>query len=305
MNMKYTKQINTFMAFALILGAVTFFAPQARAEGSIMSSGQNAYDSRIMSTGSTGAIIPDLYAPRPQNPVIVYQPAPTVAPTVVYQPAPTTVVYTQPATTQSTTNNNVLGTTIHSPKVNGIKTTTNTVATTASSNVPGICPSDTVNYTLNYANTTTGTITNAIMIVSMPAEIDYVSSTAQANYNNRNRTVTIFIGTLEKGQSGIVYLQGTANRATSGTSTISTRVDFTFNKADGTNATTTNFVIHSGTNCGNALAGSAIGAGFLPTSFGGWLLLAIILCAVIFIVQKFFGKKEGHAHGGTMEHHAH
>lgn len=303
MNMKYTKQINMFMAFALILGAVTFFAPQASAEGSIMSSGQNAYDPRIMSTGSTGAIIPTMSTSYPQNPVIVYQ-QPAVTPTIVYQPAPTTVVYTQP-TTQ--TNTSVLGTnTVHAPVVNGIKTTPKaTIETTASSDVPGICPSDTVNYTLNYANTTTGTITNAMMIVSMPAEIDYASSTAQANYNERSRTVTIFIGTLEKGQSGIVYLQGTANRATNGTNTISTRVDFTFNKADGTNATTTNFVIHSGTNCGNALAGSAIGAGFLPTSFGGWLLLAVILCAVIFIVRKFFGKEEGHAHGGMMEHPVH
>jgi len=242
----------------------------------------------------------------------VYQQTPAIAPTIVYQPVQPTVVYTQPTTvvTQPVVNQTpttvVQGTRIKAPVVNSISSTTKTVAPiSANSSVPGICPSDTVNYTLNYANTTTGTISNAMMVVTMPNEIDYVSSTASANYNAQTKTVTIFIGTLTKGQSGVVYLQGTANRFTSGTSTISTRADFTFTKADGTNATTTNYVIHSGTNCGNALGANALGSGFLPTSFGGWLLLAVILCAVIFILQKFFRKESGHAHGGSMEHTAH
>jgi hypothetical protein len=318
--MKYMKHINSLLAIAFVLGSVTLFAPQAKADLSIMNPG--LYPSQVYPgysgpvimaqptypAVSVAPVIPDLYAMTPSNPV--YTPStPTqtqttvvTQPTVVYQPAPTTtVVQTQPTTTST-----VKGTTIHAPTVNGIKTTPTTSVQNinASSNLPGICSGDTVHYTLNYANTTGGTINNAMLIVSMPAEVDYVNATAQASYNDRNRTVTIFIGTLTKGQTGVVYLDGSANRNVNGVGTVMTRTDFTYVKANGVSETTTNYVMHSGTNCANNLGANVLGSGFLPTSFGGWVLLAVILCAIIFIVRKFFGS-HGHAHGGHMEHAAH
>jgi hypothetical protein len=254
---------------------------------------------------STTPIIPNLYPTTTQTTVV-----PTT--TVVQQPT-TTIVYTQPvAQTQPTTvvqqqptTNSVLGNTIHAPAKNGIVINSNTTGVSATSDVPGICVNDTVNYTLSYANTTTGAIQNAMLIVTLPAEIDYKSSTSQASFNERNHTVTIFIGTVAKGQSGVVYMQGTANRMVNGTATITTRVDFTFTKANGATETTTSYVIHSGTNCGNALGANVLGSGFLPTSFIGWVLLAIVVCAIIFLARKFFGKEEGHAHGGSVGHQAH
>lgn len=330
MNMKYIKQINMFLAFAMILGAVTLFAGSAKADPVIMGPGipQNqvypGYSGPvIMSAGvysgpSTAPVIPDIYS---MTPAVTYtQPVPYTQPQqgpYIMSSGTPNVTYTNQSnvtylppnnqtTAQAQSATTVKGTTIHAPAKNGIKTTTaNATGVTANSTAPGICASDTVNYTLSYANTTTGTITNAMLIVTMPAEIDYKNATGSVNYNERNRTVTLFIGTLTKGQSGVVYLQGTANRMVNGTQTISTRVDFTFTKANGAAETNTSYVIHSGTNCGNALGANVLGSGFLPTSFGGWLLLAIILCAIVFIVRKYFERGGGHAHGHSMEHQAH
>ncbi len=326
MSMKYMKQINMVMAIAFVLGGMVV-ASQAQAAYIIPSPGipENqlylypGYVGPIISNPGVAAgptptpIIPSLYptyTPAPTPVVNQQQPVasqPTVVytqPTVIYQPAPTTQTNTQ--TTQSSTNQ-VNSTIFHAPAVNGITSTAKTVDVVANSNVPSVCAGDTVNYTLTYANTTGATISNAVLIVTMPAEVDYTSSTAQANYNDRNRTVTLFVGTLEKGQSGIVYMQGTANRFANGTQTITTRVDFTFVKSNGATATTTNYIIHSGTSCANGLGANVLGAGFLPTSFGGWLILAVLLCAIIFIVRKFFGEKggHGHAHGGHMKHASH
>jgi uncharacterized repeat protein (TIGR01451 family) len=159
-----------------------------------------------------------------------------------------------------------------------------------------VCAGDVVNFTLNYQNTTNDTISNAILVATMPQGIDYVSSTAQATFDQSNHTVTVFIGTLAKSQTGIVYLQGKANSMANGAQSIATRVDFTYTKADGTNATTTSYIMHSGAACNN-LGANALSSGFLPTSFGGWLLLVIIICAIIFVARKYFGKKEEDAHG--------
>lgn len=331
MSMKYMKQINIFLAIAFVLGSVFLGAVKAQALY-IMSPGipeEQLYlypgyvgpiiPAQPTSGPTTAPIIPNLYptytpptytAPVVNQPVVQSTQVTYSQPVVTYsQPV---VTYSQPVTTpvvQTTqptqTTTQVRGSIIRTPTVNGITSTVNTTGVSANSNVPGVCSGDTVNYTLNYANTTGATINNAMVIVTMPAEIDFKSSTAATNYNERNRTVTLFVGTLTKGQTGVVYLQGTANSMVNGTGTIMTRVDFTFTKATGATETTTSYVIHSGTNCGSALGANVLGAGFLPTSFGGWLLIAVLLCGIIFIVRKFFGKESGHAHGGHMEHQAH
>lgn len=187
----------------------------------------------------------------------------------------------------------VLGSTTTAPRATTIATNLNSIQTQAQNT--NICSADKVNYTLTYANSTSGTITNAMLVVTMPAEVDYAQATAQASYNQSNRTVTIFVGTLAKGATGTVYLSGTANGRANGTQSIATRVDFTYNKADGTNETTTNYIMYTGANCGN-LGANALGAGFLPTSFTGWVLLIILICAIVYIARKYFSKKD-EAHG--------
>ena len=187
----------------------------------------------------------------------------------------------------------VRGTTSNSASANTISTlTTPQVNTLDNANV---CSGDIVNFTLNYQNTTGNTITNAVLVATLPQGIDYTSSTASATFDQSNRTITVFIGTLAKDQTGIVYVQGKANSLVNGVQNVATRVDFNYVKADGTSATTTNYIMHSGAACNN-LGANALSSGFLPTSFGGWLLLVILICAIIFVARKYFAKKED-AHG--------
>ena len=168
------------------------------------------------------------------------------------------------------------------------------------------CANDTVTYNLAYKNTTENTITSAMLVMTMPAEVDYAQSSATAQYDATGRTLTIFIGTMEKGQEGVVYVTGKANSLANGRDVIAARVDFNFTNPDNTNSTVTNYITHSGEACQSNLGAFALGTGFLPTSTLGWFLLAAILCLIIYLSRKFFvNKKVEHVHMMHLEHQDH
>ncbi len=214
--------------------------------------------------------------------------------------------------TRSFRSGSILSNSTQSPLINVVRADTTrpvaTISTNGSTNIDtryqNICPSDTVDYTLNYKNTSGGSVSNAVLVIALPDEIDYVNSSARAEYSERNHTVTIFVGSMTKDQVGTVYLTGRANSGAVDRDTISTRVDFTFVKANGQSETITNYVFHSGRDCANTLGAFALGAGFLPNSFLGWLLIVILICTIVFLSRKFFVKKEVH-HASHQEHQDH
>jgi uncharacterized repeat protein (TIGR01451 family) len=297
MNMKTNKKLNILMLSMLSLALVFGVTHSAHATY-IM--GPGIPEAQVY-PGYDGPIImaPSTYSAPVANPVVYNQP-PVLMNTFTYQ--------TQPTTNNSTssTNTHVLATTIRVPQVQKVTTSASTTGITANSETTNVCSGDTVNYTINYANTTGAPITNALLVILMPSGIDYASATATASYSQPDRTVTIIIGSLDKGASGTIYLQGKANRLANGAATIATRVDFTYTKANGVNETTTSYIMHSGTSCTNALGANALGSGFLPTSFAGWVILTVLVCAIVFLARKYFSdKREEHIHAEHLEHQAH
>ena len=318
MNMKQIKKLNIFLVSAFALMFVFGAATSAHATY-IMNPGLPEYqvypgyqDPIIMAPSvnegtiqATPAPIPNTETPlQASNPT--YYGTNTNTSTYVYNPQPIVTLGTPTTTSTTNTNNQVLGTTVHTVAVAPIATTNTTTGIDANSTSSNVCSGDTVNYTINYANTTGGTITNAMLVILMPSGIDYTSATAQASYSAPDKTVTILIGTLSAKQNGTVYLQGKANGLANGAATIATRVDFTYTKANGVNETTTTYITHSGLNCGNVLGANVLGSGFLPTSFAGWVILTVLICAIIYIARKYFSnKKEEHMHAEHLEHQTH
>jgi hypothetical protein len=162
-----------------------------------------------------------------------------------------------------------------------------------------MCANETVTSTIGYRNTTGFDSVNTTITAIFPEGIDFTASSIEnGNYNERTRTLTIIVGPLAKNQSGTLYLTMKGNRMVEQELTTSVQVHVTFTKADGTEKTLTNYINFSSEKCANNLGALALANGFFPQTFFGWLILAVILCLIIYVSRQFFKKGDGHGHGG-------
>lgn len=238
-----------------------------------------------------------------QQPVARYTP-----PVIIYDQ----VIYRNNSTSTTTNNSN---STSNSSNSNGgilqnlIDKTGVNVASAQSRANPAqaqICPSDSFDYTINYTNTTGKDATDTIVVVTIPKEVDFVSSSANGTFNAAANTYTLFAGPMAKNQSGVLYVTVRANRAAANTATISTRVDAQFTGDDSVVRTLTDYIVLSGKDCPSSLSALALGSGFFPTSFFGWVIIIVILLLIIYFARKFFGENGhgGHGHGEEVEEKA-
>lgn len=158
------------------------------------------------------------------------------------------------------------------------------------------CPGDEINYTLTYQNVGNGSVRNLILRVDLPFEVTYLSS-SPSNPTISGNTLIFNLGTLGANKSG----------------TVAIRVLLRDNVQPGTNLNfpaTLNYVDPSGSSqsvsanvsanvCGVlpavtasdvTLGASVFGAGFLPTSIFGWLLLLILILILILLARHLFNQ---------------
>lgn len=158
------------------------------------------------------------------------------------------------------------------------------------------CPGDEINYSLTYQNIGTGSISNLVLRVDLPYEVDYMFSTPN-NPMRSGQTLIFNLGTLRANGEG----------------TVSIRVRLKDNVQAGTPLNfpaTLSYVDPSGypmsvnanvsaNVCGLAvvnnssnvnLGASVFGTGFLPTSIFGWLLLIILILILILLARYLFGQ---------------
>lgn len=157
-----------------------------------------------------------------------------------------------------------------------------------------ICPGQEVNYTLGYKNTNkTETLSNVVLRVIIPEEITFLEASA-GSYSERDGTLTIFIGTLTPGASGVVYIKGVANEKALSKELIVTRSELSFTLPSGKQDVAVSYVFNNGANCGTNLGAFAFGAGIFPHTFWGWLILVVIICAIIYLARKLYRKDTHH-----------
>lgn len=156
------------------------------------------------------------------------------------------------------------------------------------------CPGDEINYTLTYQNIGNGSVRNLVLRIDLPLEVTYLSSNP-SNPTMSGNTLIFNLGTLAANKSG----------------TVTVRVLVRDNVQAGTNLNfpaTLNYVDPSGLSqsvsanvsanvCGTvlgdedvALSASVFGAGFLPNSILGWLLLIILILLLILLAKYLFGQ---------------
>jgi uncharacterized repeat protein (TIGR01451 family) len=164
-------------------------------------------------------------------------------------------------------------------------------------------PGDEINYTVNYQNVGTGTITGLTMQVNLPQEINYISSSPN-NPNILGNTLIFDLGKLKaNGQGAVTVKAQVQNNTPAGTylnfPAILSYVDPSLEQQS-INADVSAQVFSTPTN-DMPIGANVFGAGFLPTNIFGWMVLIIFALLLVLLGKNLFGpdksqnsSKKGH-----------
>lgn len=168
-----------------------------------------------------------------------------------------------------------------------------------------ICPKDVVDFTISYKNLSGGTLTNVILVITIPEQINF-DRASSGIYNQGDHTLVVPIGILTPNQEGVVYVSGIARDNAVNYDLIVTKAELVFTTPKGTQDDVTAYAFNNGATCPNKnLAALAFLSGdFFPHSFLGWILLTLIILAIIYVTRKLYkhNREEQHEHGVVHAH---
>ncbi len=150
---------------------------------------------------------------------------------------------------------------------------------------------DVVDYQVVYKNVSALTLQDAVLEVQLPAGMRYVKSSGGGTYSETTRTVTFAIGAILPGQEDARFIQVDVNCGEVDATMLVATASMVY-----TNPTTTaqeEAVAYDldrffGANDRRGLTGAAIfGAGFLPGTLVGWLILILIILGLAYLVRLF------------------
>lgn len=164
----------------------------------------------------------------------------------------------------------------------------------------GLCEATKKDYLILYKNITGATVTNLAIRVSLPTGIA-PTNTSGGSYSERDNTVTFFIGTLTPDQSGQILLPVKHTGTIEGVA----RAEMVYTLPDQNQNMVVAYAFGNGTCAQNALGASAIGAGsnFFGGTLLGWIFLAVLVGAIIYLFRFFL--RRGNAHGHDAHGHGH
>jgi len=151
------------------------------------------------------------------------------------------------------------------------------------------CPGDEINYTLTYQNIGTASITNLNLRIDLPLEVDYMFS----NPNNpivSGNTLIFNLGTLRANGQGTVTVRVRVRNNVPAGANLNFPAILSYITAGFPQSVSANV---SARVCGMAevaFAANVFGAGFLPDSILGWLLLLILILILILLAKYLFGQ---------------
>lgn len=153
------------------------------------------------------------------------------------------------------------------------------------------CVGEEFNYEITYQNVSGKTLTNSVLEIRIPTELDYVKSTNGGTYSNNDRSLVYNLGTLTPNQSGKFYVTTKALSLAKGKGSVVTSLSLSY-----TNPTTTAqeeaiaYVIHTFGDCSvnNNAALALFGGSFLPQTLAGWLLLIILILAMLLLARTVY-----------------
>lgn len=165
------------------------------------------------------------------------------------------------------------------------------------SNLDKVAVGDIVTFTVSYKNVSGKDLERVVMKVSLPAEMSFRKTTA-GEYSKSIHSVIVTFDKLSKDAKGefIVIAEVLKSASSQNILVASLEAVHSHPVIDGAIVDSINYSILEVENGGSNLAAGTIFAGkFFPTSFLGWLLIALTILVIILIARKIAKDKEERA----------
>lgn len=166
------------------------------------------------------------------------------------------------------------------------------VTDTSSNNLnnTNACVGDEFNYEIVYQNVSGKTLTNSVLEVKIPTELDYIRSTNGGTYSNNNRSLVYNLGTLNPNQGGTLNVTVEASNLARSKGSVVTSLSLSYTNPDTlAQEEAIAYVIHNFGDCVNNNGALALfGGAFLPTTLAGWLLLIILILALVLLARTVY-----------------
>ena len=159
-------------------------------------------------------------------------------------------------------------------------------------------PGDIINYTISYQNIGTSAITDLVLRVNLPYEVNYLSS-SPVNPSINGNSLTFSLGTLRANSQGVVTIKvQVRDNIPEGTylnfPAVLSYIDPSGNPQSVNANVTAQVWSESLAEEDNGLVASVFGAGFFPENIFGWLLflilLAVLILLLVFTKSYVFGR---------------
>ena len=150
------------------------------------------------------------------------------------------------------------------------------------------CPGDEINYAVTYQNVGTASVTNLNLQINLPQEVDYMFSNP-SNPMVSGNSLMFNLGTLRANGQGTVTIRvRVRNNVPAGTS-LNFPATLSYVTGGFPQSVSANVSANvCGVKSGVALGANVFGAGFLPDSIFGWLLLLILILILILLAKYLF-----------------
>ncbi|MEN9852385.1 MAG: hypothetical protein RI996_328 [Candidatus Parcubacteria bacterium] len=157
-------------------------------------------------------------------------------------------------------------------------------------------------FTITYTNTSDKLLSNTILSVNLPNELEFVSAT-DGSFRATDSTLTIPVGTLEARQSKTVTITTKVlSGAQSGKQVaVTAYLNYTEGSSNAQNQVTGYTILTLGDNCSTTVtktsqAGAAGLFGFLPNNIWQWILVLFAIALIIIAGRSLFGGSKPAAH---------
>lgn len=155
------------------------------------------------------------------------------------------------------------------------------------------CPGDEINYSIHYQNIGTGAIRSLVLRIDLPNEVDYMSS-SPSNPSRSGNTLIFNLGSLKANGEGTLTIRSIVRDDVDPGASLNFPATLSYIDPSGSlqavNAdVTANVCKGEGVAAGGTTLGASVfGAGFLPTSIVGWLLLLILILVLVLLARHLF-----------------
>lgn len=152
-----------------------------------------------------------------------------------------------------------------------------------------VVPGDFVSYEVRYKNISGKTLSDTVLNIRFPQDIEYMNS-SEGEYSLRDNELTLDLGTLEANEEDEFRIDARVSRSAVIGDLLTTSATMAFTTPSGSQEDAVAYALHDVVSARSSLAGLALFGfdGFFPTSLIGWLLLILLVVAIVAIIRRAF-----------------